>query len=74
MVWSDCIRSCLGLIGHLGLSPVSLTGLLIGVLGPTEPGVHILLGPTKPGDPILDPVPCEPIILGLIPGIILGLI
>ena len=50
-------------MGYLGLTPASLTALLIGVLGPTQPGVHILLGP----------VPCEPIILGLIPGIILGL-
>ena len=76
MVWSD-IRFCLGLIGYPGLGPVTLatTGLLIGVLGLTELGVHILRGPTKSGDTIiLGLMPRVPIILGLIPGIILGLI
>ena len=65
-------------MGYLGLctGTPNLSGRLIGVLGPpTELSVHILLGPTKPGDPILlGPVPCEPTILGLVPGcIILGL-
>ena len=62
-------------MGYLGLCPVTHvpTGLLIGVRGLTEPGVHILLAPNWPGDSILlGPVPWEPIILGLIPGIILG--
>ena len=78
---TDGIGTCIGLVGYLGLGPacLSLTGLLIGVLGPTILGGPIHLGDV-PGDPILlDPMAGEPIILGNptilgpIPSINLGL-